>query len=668
MNGIMFFAPVSDRRLMKYFILIALLSTTAWGVEVDHDYKMRVSWVKTLKELFLEIENKDLYKLSSQERTFRQDFFSFMDLAWAETDSRYNCFYGGWPSSRKGKFCQTPVKGNSNYTQGSCKAHELQCQPLLFGKGLCASAKTSAERNKTFSNCEKKFQKEKGGSFEFLRTLSRNELQDLHELSTTAGEICSKDLKQHSICKKILSKVSDGLRSIDQGFRQLETNNVVPSRPASARSTISVKSSPSPPHSEDCPSDEHSHGLNENSFLSLQTAATSEVDALYQELKEEFLGSPFCDPHSIISNPAEKPSPVITAKLMKDLVYFDFMNPQSGDPEEGLSRLRERYLLSQKISGDVLPLLQELKYSQTTPERRELLKAQAQALIVQDFFKNYRHNPEFMKAEIMEELSRKNILKKNEVGEIECPFMTKDAFLKALAGRDEVLKSHGGRIKKKNVLTIVDYTRPSNERRMFVIDLEAKKVLHNTWVAHGAGGGYHNEGSDGKGGSPPMSNTSGSNLSSDGFVIASHASSGRLFGPNVILQGIDKNNSNMQRRAVILHKWGSPYQDYSAGIQDYIDATDSYGPRYDINDHFKSTDFTTAGNDEIRRSLRGLHHSVYASSMLGGTQGCLGVPENNIRHLDRKGRNTSQLEALREDLPGTLIFNYSGSDMRSKFF
>ena len=53
---------------------------------------------------------------------------------------------------------------------------------------------------------------------------------------------------------------------------------------------------------------------------------------------------------------------------------------------------------------------------------------------------------------------------------------------------------------------------------------------------------------------------------------------------------------------------------------------------------------------------------------MSATQGCLGVPLNNIKHLDLKERNLDQVEALRQDLPGSLIFNYSGPEMSSKFF
>jgi hypothetical protein len=44
-------------------------------------------------------------------------------------------------------------------------------------------------------------------------------------------------------------------------------------------------------------------------------------------------------------------------------------------------------------------------------------------------------------------------------------------------------------ISKKQLLTIIDYSKPSIERRLWVIDLRNAKVLYNTWVTHGRNSG-----------------------------------------------------------------------------------------------------------------------------------------------------------------------------------
>jgi hypothetical protein len=43
--------------------------------------------------------------------------------------------------------------------------------------------------------------------------------------------------------------------------------------------------------------------------------------------------------------------------------------------------------------------------------------------------------------------------------------------------------------RKKPLLTIIDYERPSSEKRFFVINLERQELLYNTYVSHGVNSG-----------------------------------------------------------------------------------------------------------------------------------------------------------------------------------
>ena len=97
----------------------------------------------------------------------------------------------------------------------------------------------------------------------------------------------------------------------------------------------------------------------------------------------------------------------------------------------------------------------------------------------------------------------------------------------------------------KSFITIVDFNKPSTEKRLWIIDLANKKLLFNTLVAHGSGTG-DNMAKD-------FSNTSNSNQSSLGFYIANETYSGK-HGLSLRLDGMDEGyNTNARNRAVVVH-------------------------------------------------------------------------------------------------------------------
>jgi len=107
--------------------------------------------------------------------------------------------------------------------------------------------------------------------------------------------------------------------------------------------------------------------------------------------------------------------------------------------------------------------------------------------------------------------------------------------------------------KKKNIITLIDYSKPSTEERLFVIDLERKKLLFSSLVAHGknSGGNY----------ATSFSNKNGSYKSSLGFFITENTYKGKN-GYSLVLNGLEKDiNDNAKKRAIVIH--GASYSNPS---------------------------------------------------------------------------------------------------------
>src|SRR5678816_4502554 len=106
-----------------------------------------------------------------------------------------------------------------------------------------------------------------------------------------------------------------------------------------------------------------------------------------------------------------------------------------------------------------------------------------------------------------------------------------------------------GVIKKDSIITIIDFSQPSTQKRLYVLDLAAKQILFNTLVAHGRNSGSLWTSS--------FSNALSSLKSSPGFYVTGDTYMGDN-GYSLRLDGLEKNiNDNARARAIVMH--GAPY-------------------------------------------------------------------------------------------------------------
>jgi hypothetical protein len=116
-------------------------------------------------------------------------------------------------------------------------------------------------------------------------------------------------------------------------------------------------------------------------------------------------------------------------------------------------------------------------------------------------------------------------------------------FEKALTGFYNLKQS--GRISAKPILTIADFDQLSTRKRLYIIDLNKKQLLLNTWVAHG-----QNSGGDE---ATKFSNINNSFSSSLGFYVTGEVYRG-VHGRSLKLDGMDEGfNSNARSRAIVVH-------------------------------------------------------------------------------------------------------------------
>jgi hypothetical protein len=125
--------------------------------------------------------------------------------------------------------------------------------------------------------------------------------------------------------------------------------------------------------------------------------------------------------------------------------------------------------------------------------------------------------------------------------------LSRQAFEYALEGYKSLKTA--GELSNDRILSIVDFSLPSSQKRLFIIDIISGKLLFNTFVSHGRNSGAAM--------ATQFSNRPESNQSSLGFYVTGDTYRGE-HGYSLKLEGMERGiNDNAYMRKIVVH--GAPY-------------------------------------------------------------------------------------------------------------
>lgn len=122
------------------------------------------------------------------------------------------------------------------------------------------------------------------------------------------------------------------------------------------------------------------------------------------------------------------------------------------------------------------------------------------------------------------------------------PTLNSKVFKMALKGYYSLKED--GKLANQNYLTVIDYTKPSNEDRFFLIDIERKIVIFRSVIAHGKNSGGLN--------ATKFSNESESRMTSLGFYVTGAIYNGK-YDYSMKIHGLEYSNNNAFERGVVVH-------------------------------------------------------------------------------------------------------------------
>lgn len=133
------------------------------------------------------------------------------------------------------------------------------------------------------------------------------------------------------------------------------------------------------------------------------------------------------------------------------------------------------------------------------------------------------------------------------VMDLEQKGLSKKIFDLAVKGYNNLVNKRV--VRNKKVITVIDFSKPSNQKRLYVIDLQKNKVLFQSLVAHGRNSGFEY--------ATNFSNEIDSHKSSLGFYVTMNTYRGE-HGYALKLKGCERGfNNRAYDRAIVMH--GSEY-------------------------------------------------------------------------------------------------------------
>ncbi len=108
------------------------------------------------------------------------------------------------------------------------------------------------------------------------------------------------------------------------------------------------------------------------------------------------------------------------------------------------------------------------------------------------------------------------------------------------------------KISRDRYFTVIDFSKPSNEERMYIIDICKHKIAYKSIVAHGKNSGSKYAKS--------FSNRNQSLQSSIGFYLTTSTYQSSKYKLALRLNGLEYTNSNASSRGVVMH--GADYATY----------------------------------------------------------------------------------------------------------